>query len=225
MDTHGHMYWSPQPKSFEELSEWLQQSTFSLSTVWDVLNSHQVAMDNLHAAQLELNKTIEETHCLQSSQSALLQVLEAEFEHFITDHWRPMQAIVQHTRVHLPCTCPLHLAAQRPPSSSSSSGCPLPHRRSGPGSDSGPDVFVTASENGSRSPSSIPPLVSHSPSVSDSPSPIPTLFRGRPAFIRPYSTRPAMCQDMLFFSFFLYFDQFCALSLDLSPFTSLTISL
>ena len=106
MGTHGHVYRSPQPKSFEELSEWLQQSTFSLSTVWDVLNSHQVAMDNLHAAQMELNRTIEETHRLQSSQSVVLQVLEAEFEHFITDHWRPMQALVQHTRVHLPCTCP-----------------------------------------------------------------------------------------------------------------------
>ena len=93
MDTHGHVYHSPQPKTFEELSEWLQQSTFSLSTVWDVLNSHQVAMDNLHAAQMELNRTIEETHRLQSSQSVLLQVLEAEFEHFITDHWRPMQAV------------------------------------------------------------------------------------------------------------------------------------
>ena len=79
--------------------------------VWDVLNSHQVAMDNLHAAQMELNCTIEETHRLQSSQSVLLQVLEAEFKHFITDHWRPVQAIVHHTRVHLPCTCPLHLAA------------------------------------------------------------------------------------------------------------------
>ena len=66
--------------------------------VWDVLNSHQVAMDNLHAAQMELNRTIEETHHLQSSQSVLLQVLEAEFEHFITDHWRPVQAIVYYTR-------------------------------------------------------------------------------------------------------------------------------
>ena len=86
MGTHGHMYCSPQPKSFEELSKWLQQSTFSLSMVWDVLNSHQVVMDNLHVAQMELNWTIEETHCLQSSQSVLLQVLEVEFEHFITDH-------------------------------------------------------------------------------------------------------------------------------------------
>ena len=33
MGTHGHVYHSPQPKSFEELSEWLQQSIFSLSTV------------------------------------------------------------------------------------------------------------------------------------------------------------------------------------------------
>ena len=176
MGAHGHVYQSPQPKSFEELTEWLQQSTFSLSTVWDVLNSHQVAMDNLHAAQMELNRTIEETHRLQSSQSVLLQVLEAEFEHFITDHWCPMQAVVQHTRVHLPCTCPLHLATQRPPSSPSPSGCPLPHRRASSGSNSGPDVFVTASENGSGSPSSIPPLVSRSPSISNSPSPIPTLF-------------------------------------------------
>ena len=94
MGTHGHVYRSPQPKTFEELSEWLQQSTFSLSTVWDVLNSHQVAMDNLHAAQMELNRTIEETHHLRASQSVLLQVLEHKFEHFITDHWRPMQAIV-----------------------------------------------------------------------------------------------------------------------------------
>ena len=192
MGTHGHVYRSPQPKSFEELSEWLQQSTFSLSTVWDVLNSHQVAMDNLHAAQMELNRTIEETHRLQSSQSVLLQVLEAEFEHFITDHWRPMQAIVHHTRVHLPCTCPLHLAAQRTSPSPSSSSCPLPHRRPSSGSDSGPNVFVTASENGPGSPSSIPPLVSRSPSISHSPSPIPTLFRGRPVFIRPYSARPAL---------------------------------
>ena len=120
------MYLSPQPKTFEELSEWLQQSTFSLSTVWDVLNSHQVAMDNLHAAQMELNCTIEEIHCLQSSQSVLLQVLEAKFEHFITDHWCPIQAIVHHTRVHLPCTCPLHLAAQHSSPSPTSSGCPLP---------------------------------------------------------------------------------------------------
>ena len=114
MGTHGHVYHSPQPKSFEELSEWLQQSTFSLSMVWDVLNSHQVAMDNLYAAQMELNRTIEETHRLQSSQSVLLQVLEAEFEHFITDHWHPIQAIVQHSRVQFPSTCPLHLAAQCP---------------------------------------------------------------------------------------------------------------
>ena len=192
MGTHGHVYRSPQPKSFEELSEWLQQSTFSLSTVWDVLNSHQVAMDNLHAAQMELNRTIEETHRLQSSQSVLLQVLEAEFEHFITDHWRPLQAIVQHTRVHLPCTCPLHLAAQRSSPSSSSSGCPLPHRCSSSGSDSGPNVFVTASEDGSGNPSSVPPLISRSPSLSNSPSPVPTLFRGRAVFIRPYSARPAL---------------------------------
>ena len=192
MGSYGHVYRSPQPKSFEELSEWLQQSTFSLSMVWDVLNSHQVAMDNLHAAQMELNKTIKETHRLQSSQSVLLQVLEAEFEHFITDHWCPMQAVVQHTRVHLPCTCPLHLAAQRPSPSPSSSGCLLPHRRSGSGSDSGPNGFVTALENGSGGSSSVPPLVSRSPTVSDSPSPIPTLFRGRAVFIRPYSARTAL---------------------------------
>ena len=192
MGTHGHVYHSPQPKTFEELSEWLQQSTFSLSTVWDVLNSHQVAMDNLHAAQMELNRTIEETHRLQSSQSVLLQVLEAEFEHFITDHWRPMQAVVQHSWLHLPCTCPLHLAAQRPSSSPASSSCPLPQRRSSSESDSRPDIFVTASENGSGSPSSVPPLISRSPSLSDSPSPIPTLFRGRAVFIRPYSARPAL---------------------------------
>ena len=192
MGTHGHMYRSPQPKSFEELTEWLQQSTFSLSTVWDVLNSHQVAMDNLHAAQMELNRTIEETHRLQSSQSVLLQVLEAEFEHFITDHWRPMQAVVQHSRVHLPCTCPLHLAAQRPSPSPSSSGCPLPHRRPSSGPDSGPDVFVTASEDGSRRSSSVLPLISRSPSVSHSPPPIPTLFRGRAVFIRPYVARAAL---------------------------------
>ena len=192
MGTHGHVYCSPQPKSFEELSEWLQQSIFSLSTVWDVLNSHQVAMDNLHAAQMELNRTIEETHRLQSSQSVLLQVLEAEFEHFITDHWRPMQAIVQHSRVHLPCTCPLHLAASHPSPSPASSSCPLPQRRPGSGSDSGFDGFVTAPEDGSRRPSFIPPLVSRSPSISDSPSPIPTIFRGRLVFIRPYSSRAAL---------------------------------
>ena len=58
MGTYGHVYQSPQPKSFEELSEWLQQSTFSLSTIWDILNSHQVVMDNLHAAQMELNVRI-----------------------------------------------------------------------------------------------------------------------------------------------------------------------
>ena len=97
-----------------------------------MLNSHQVAMDNLHAAQMELNRTIEETHHLQSSQSVLLQVLEAEFEHFITDHWHPMQAIVQHSRVHLPCTCPLHLAASHPSPSPTSSSCPLPVRESPP---------------------------------------------------------------------------------------------
>ena len=192
MGTHGHVYRSPQPKSFEELSEWLQQSTFSLSTVWDVLNSHQVAMDNLHAAQMELNCTIEETHRLQSSQSVLLQVLEAEFEHFITDHWRPMQAVVQHSRVHLPCTCPLHLAAQRPSPSPASSSCPLPQRRSGPESDSGPDSFVTVPEDGPGHSSSVLPLVSCSPSISNSPSPIPTLFRGRAVFIRPYSAQPTV---------------------------------
>ena len=178
MGTHGHVYRSPQPKTFEELSEWLQQSTFSLSTVWDILNSHQVAMDNLHAAQMELNRTIEETHRLQSSQSVLLQVLEHEFEHFITEHWRPMQAVVQHSRVHLPCTCPLHLAAQHPSSSPASSSCPLPQRRPDSESGSGPNGFVTAQETGSGSSSSIPPLVSRSPSLSNSPSPIPTLFRG-----------------------------------------------
>ena len=86
MGLAGYLYCSPQLKSFEELSEWLQQSTFSLSTVWDVLNSHQVAMDNLHAAQLELNKTIKEMHHLQSSQSVLSPVFQAEFDHFITDH-------------------------------------------------------------------------------------------------------------------------------------------
>ena len=192
MGTHGHVYRSPQPKSFEELSEWLQQSTFSLSMVWDVLNSHQVAMDNLHAAQMELNRTIEETHCLQSSQSVLLQVLEAEFEHFITDHWRPMQAVVQHSWVHLPCTCPLHLAAQCPSPSPASSSCPLPQRHSNSESGSGPDGFVTAPEDGPRRSSSIPPLVSRSPSVSNSPSPIPTIFRGRPVFICPYSSRAAL---------------------------------
>ena len=180
MGTHGHVYQSPQPKSFEELSKWLQQSTFSLSTVWDILNSHQVTMDNLHAAQMELNCTIEETHHLQSSQSVLLQVLEAEFEHFITDHWRPMQAIIQHTRVHLPCTCSLHLAAQHPSPSPASSSCPLPQRRPDSGSGSGPDGFVTALEDGPGCSSSIPPLVSRSPS------PLPTLFRGRPVFIRTY---------------------------------------
>ena len=126
MGTHGHVYHSPQPKSFEELAEWLQQSTFSLSMVWDILNSHQVAMDNLHAAQMELNHTIEETHCLQSSQSVLLQVLEHKFEHFITEHWCPIQAIVHHSRVHFPCTCPLHLIAQCPSPSPASSSCPLP---------------------------------------------------------------------------------------------------
>ena len=192
MGTHGHVYRSPRPKSFEELSEWLQQSTFSLSTVWDVLNSHQVAMDNLHAAQMELNRTIKEMHHLQSSQSVLLQVLEAKFEHFITDHWRPMQAIVQHSRVHLPCTCPLHLAASHPSPSPTSSSCPLPQQRPGSGSDSRSDGFVTAPEDGSRRPSSIPPLVSHSPSISNSPSPIPTICRGRPVFIRPYSSRAAL---------------------------------
>ena len=182
MGTHGHVYHSPQPKTFEELSEWLQQSTFLLSTVWDVLNSHQVAMDNLHAAQMELNRTIEETHRLQASQSVLLQVLEHEFEHFITEHWRPMQAIIQHTRVHLPCTCPLHLAAQRPSPSPTSSSCPLPQRRPASGSDSGPDVFVTVSEDGPGRASSVPPLISHSPSISDSPSPL--------------------CQDMVFLDFY-----------------------
>ena len=125
MGIHGHVYQSPQPKSSEELSEWLQQSTFSLSTVWDMLNSHQVAMDNLYATQMELNQTLEEMHHLQSSQSVLLQVLEAKFKHFITDHWCPMQAIIHHTRVHLPCTCPLYLAAQRPSPSPASSSCPL----------------------------------------------------------------------------------------------------
>ena len=192
MGTHSHVYCSPQPKSFEELSEWLQQSTFSLSTVWDVLNSHQVAMDNLHATQMELNRTIEETHRLQSSQSVLLQVLEAEFEHFITDHWCPMQAVVQHSQIHLPCTCPLHLAAQRPSSSPASSSCPLPQRRPNSESGSGLDGFVTAPEDGSRCSPSIPPLVSRSPSVSNSPSPVPTIFRGRAVFIWPYPLQPAV---------------------------------
>ena len=186
MGTHGHVYHSPQPKSFGELSEWLQQSIFSLSMVWDMLNSHQVAMDNLHTAQMELNRTIEETHCLQSSQSVLLQVLEAKFKHFITDHWCPMQAIIQHTWVHLPCTCPLHLAAQCPSPSPSSSSCPLPQRHPASESGSGSDGFVTVPEDGPGHPSSIPPLISHSPSISNSPSPLPTLFQGRPVFIRAY---------------------------------------
>ena len=72
MGSAGYMYCSPQPKTFEELAKWLQQSMFSLSMVWDVLNSHQVAIDNLHATQMELNKTIEETHHLQLSWSVLL---------------------------------------------------------------------------------------------------------------------------------------------------------
>ena len=141
-----------------------------------MLNSHQVAMYNLHAAQMELNKTIEETHCLQSSQSVLLQVLEAEFEHFITDHWHPMQAIVHHTRVHLSCTCPLHLAAQCPSPSPTSSSCPLPQQCPASESSSGPDSFVTALEDGPGHSFSIPPLISHPPSISNSPSPLPTLF-------------------------------------------------
>ena len=128
-------------------------------------------MDNLHAAQMELNRTIEETHRLQSSQSVLLQVLEAEFEHFITDHWCPMQAIVHHTRVHLPCTCPLHLAAQCPSPSPASSSCPLPQRCPASESGSGPDGFVTAPEDRPGRSSSILPLISHSPSISNSPSP------------------------------------------------------
>ena len=186
MGTHGHVYRSPQPKSFEELTEWLQQSTFSLSTVWDVLNSHQIAMDNLHAAQMELNQTIEETHHLQSSQSVLLQVLEAEFEHFITDHWYPMQAVIQHTRVHLPCTCPLYMAAQCPSPSPAFSGCPLPQWCSNSESGSGPDSFVTVLEDGPGHASSILPLISHSPS------PLPILFRGRPVFIRMYLAQSAL---------------------------------
>ena len=192
MGTHGHVYQSPQPKSFEELSEWLQQSTFSLSMVWDVLNSHQVAIDNLHATQIELNRTIEETHHLQSSQSVLLQVLEAEFEHFITDHWCPMQAIIQHIRVHLPCTCPLHLAAQCPSPSPASSSCPLPQQCPASESGSGPDGFVTALEDGPGRSSSVLPLVSCSPSISNSPSPLPTLFQGRPVFIQAYPAWPAL---------------------------------
>ena len=143
-------------------------------------------MDNLHVAQMELNRTIEETHCLWSSQSVLLQVLEAKFKHFITDHWRPMQAIIQHTRVHLPYTCPLYLAAQCPSPSPTSSGCPLPQQHPASESGSGPDSFVTAPEDGPGHSSSIPPLVSHSPSISNFPSPLPTLFRGRPVFIREY---------------------------------------
>ena len=143
-------------------------------------------------AQMELNRTIEETHHLQSSQSVLLQVLEAKFEHFITDHWRPMQAVVQHSRVHLPCTSPLHLAAQRPSPSPASSSCPLPQRRPDSRSGSGPDGFVTAQETGSGSSPSVLPLVSRSPSLSNSPSPIPTLFRGRAVFIHSYLSRPAL---------------------------------
>ena len=192
MGLAGYVYHSPQPKSFKELSKWLQQSTFSLSTVWDVLNSHQVAMDNHHAAQLELNKTIEETHHLQSSQSVLLQVFQAEFDHFITDHWRLMQAIVHHTRVHLSCTCPLHLAAQCPSPSPASSSCPLPHRRPDSGSGAGSNGFVTAPEDGPGRPSSILPLISHSPSITHSPSPIATLFRGQPVFIWSYPVRSEM---------------------------------
>ena len=192
MGTHGHVYRSPQPKSFEELSEWLQQSTFSLSTIWDVLNSHQVVMDNLHAAQMELNQTIEETHHLQSSQSVLLQVLEHEFKHFITEQWRLMQAIVHHSRVHLPCTCPLHLAAQCPSPSPASSSCPLPQRCPASESGSEPDSFVTAPEDGPGRSSSVPPLISHSPSISNSPSPLPTLFRGQLVFIRTYPVRSAL---------------------------------
>ena len=142
-------------------------------------------MDNLHAAQMEINRTIEETHHLQSSQSVLLQVLEYEFKHFITEHWCPMQAIVHHARVHLPCTCPLHVAAQHPSPSPTSSSCPLPQQCPASGSGSGPDSFVTAPEDRPGHSSSIPPLISHSPS--NSPSPLPTLFQGRPVFIRSYS--------------------------------------
>ena len=149
-------------------------------------------MDNLHAAQMELNQTIEETHHLQSSQSVLLQVFEAEFEHFITDHWHPMQAIVQHSRVHLPCTCPLHLAAQCPSPSPASSGCPLPQRCPASESGSGPDSLVTVPEDEPGHSSSILPLISRSPSVSNSPSPIPTLFRGRLVFIRTYPAQSAL---------------------------------
>ena len=127
MDHPGYVHRPPQPETFEELVEWLQQSTYSISTIWDILSSHQSAVDNLHSAQMELQQTIEETHRLQSSQSVLLQVLEVEFNHFIECHWLPLQAIVRHTRLHLPCTCPLHLAAQRSPPSPTSSGCPLPH--------------------------------------------------------------------------------------------------
>ena len=143
-------------------------------------------MDNLHATQLELNKTIEETHRLQSSQSVLLQVLEHEFEHFITEHWYPMQAIVHHSWIHLPCTCPLHLVAQRPSPSPASSGYPLPQQCPASESGSGPDGFVTAPEDGPGHFSSVLPLVSCSPSISNSSSPLPTLFQGQPVFIRAY---------------------------------------
>ena len=193
MGTHGHVYLSPQPKSFEELAKWLQQSTFSLSTVWDILNSHQVAMDNLHAVQMELNHTIEETHCLQSSQSVFLQVLEHEFEHFVTEHWCLMQAIVHHSRVHLLCTCPLHLAAQCPFPSPTSSGYPLPQQRPASESGSGPNGFVTAPGDEPGCSSSVPPLISCSSSVSNSPSSLPTLFQGRlvssPDFCTHLTTR------------------------------------
>ena len=148
--------------------------------------------DNLHATQMELNRTIEETHHLQSSQSVLLQVLEAEFEHFITDYWCPLQAIIHHTRVHLPCTCPLHLAAQCPSPSPASSSCPLPQRHPASEFGSGSDSFVTVLEDGSGRASSVPPLISHSPSISDSPSPLPPLFRGRPVFIRVYPVRSTL---------------------------------
>ena len=138
---------------------------------------------------MELNWTIKETHCLQSSQSVLLHVFEKEFNHFIESHWIPLQVIVQHTRVHLPCTCPLHLAASRPSPSPASSSCPLPHQQPDSGSGEGSDHFVTAEEDGPGSPSSVLPLISHLPlvshssTISHSPSSIPTLFHGWRVFI------------------------------------------
>ena len=125
-------------------------------------------------------------HRLQSSQSVLLQVFEHKFKHFITEHWCPMQAIIHHTRVHLPCTCPLHLAGQCPSPSPASSSCPLPQQCPASESGSGPDGFVTVPEDGPGHSSSVPPLVSCFPSISNSPSALPTLFQGRPVFIGSY---------------------------------------